>query len=106
MDSYVASGRYARDRAEQGSINRKLALNRNDAIRDLAKSDRLEDKILAILAAWDWYGFQPNDHGVLSFDTGCMGEVMSKNQAHSIVRYLETGEFPQIYNPGQPGASF
>jgi len=106
MSSYVTSGRYARDCADQERINHKEALNRNDAIRQLAKSDKLEDKILAIMAARDWYGFQVNDHGVLEFGKNHMHEKMCRDQARSIVKFLESGEFPGIYNPGEKDATF
>jgi hypothetical protein len=99
-------GKYEKDCAEHGLINSRDASNRADAIRELAKSEKLEDKILSIMAARDWHGFQTNDRGVLEFGNNGMHENECRDQARCIMKFLETGEFPGIKYPGQNDQSF
>src|ERR1700677_2764556 len=106
MSDYVESGRYARDKADQSVANSREAHMRNDAIRRLAKSDSLEDKILAIMAARDWYNFRSTEYAGPDFNSAGDHTQRCREIARAVIRFMDTGEFPGIYNPGSVDAHF
>jgi hypothetical protein len=58
------------------------------------------------MAARNWYDFDIDDYGVLKFDRFSRSELLHRDMARCIVRFMKTGEFPGICYPGQKDAKF